>query len=161
MKKKISKVKSSESNTRRALYSTKPRVSKTKKAGLVLSVARVLRKLKEGRYSRRVGVTGAVYLASVLEYLVAEVLELAGNCARFYHKKRVSPRCIQLSLLHDQELAMLTRGAVLPGGGVRPYIHPQLLPKGGDQHQDKVSTAMRSGRKEEQEEEEEVNEESV
>jgi len=128
--------------SRKALFNTKGtkgRQSKTTKAGLVFSVARVLRKLKDGQYSRRVGVTGAVYLASVLEYLVAEVLELAGNCARFYKKKRVSPRCIQLSLLHDKELAMLTRGVVIPDGGVKPYIHPVLMKKGSVEEENKES----------------------
>jgi len=130
-KKMVSVFKSNDKTPRRSLFSTKPKAkqSKTKRAGLVMSVARVLGKLKAGRYSRRVGVTGAVYLASVLEYLVAEVLELAGNCARFFRKKRVSPRCIQLSLLHDKELDQLTRGVVVPQGGVRPYIHPVLLGK--------------------------------
>ena len=82
-KKNLSEEKCQGLGSRKALFSTKGRQSKSSKAGLVMSVARVLRKLKDGQYSRRVGVTGAVYLASVLEYLVAEVLELAGNCARF------------------------------------------------------------------------------
>jgi len=130
-KKNILALKFDGYSPRRSLFSSKSKAkqSKTKRAGLVMSVARVLGKLKAGRYSRRVGVTGAVYLASVLEYLVAEVLELAGNCARFFRKKRVSPRCIQLSLLHDKELDQLTRGVVVPQGGVRPYIHPVLLGK--------------------------------
>eukprot|EP00092_Neocalanus_flemingeri_P032085 GFUD01034873.1.p1 GENE.GFUD01034873.1~~GFUD01034873.1.p1 ORF type:complete len:310 (-),score=89.67 GFUD01034873.1:120-1049(-) len=130
-KKKSLKPNVSSKVPRRLTFSTnpKPRQSKTRRAGLVMSVARVLARLKAGRYSRRVGVTGAVYLAAVLEYLVAEVLELAGNCASFFRKKRVFPRCIQLSLLHDKELNQLTRGVIVPQGGVRPYIHPVLLGK--------------------------------
>jgi len=103
------------------------KISKTKRAGLVMSVPRVLNKLKKGRYAQRVGDTSAVYLAAVLEYMLAEILELAGNCARFFRKKRITPRCVQLSLLHDKELDQLTKGVIVPGGGVRPYIHPVLL----------------------------------
>jgi len=146
-KKNVSKEKCTGLGSRKALFNTKSkgtkgRQSKTTKAGLVLSVARVLRKLKDGQFSRRVGVTAAVYLASVLEYLVAEVLELAGNCARFYKKKRVTPRCIQLSLLHDQELALLTRGVVIPDGGVKPYIHPVLMKKGTVEEDHKESAEI-------------------
>lgn len=109
------------------MHPTKKRVSTTKKAGLVLSVARINKRLKAGRYARRIGLTASVYMASVLEYLVAEVLELAGNCARYFRKQRVFPRCIQLTLLHDKELFQLTRGAIVPQGGVKPFIHPVLV----------------------------------
>jgi len=154
-KKNSSKEKCPAFGSRKALFNTKGRQSKTSKAGLVFSVARVLSKLKDGQYSRRVGVTGAVYLASVLEYLVAEVLELAGNCARFYKKKRVTPRCIQLSLLHDKELAMLTRGVVIPDGGVKPYIHPVLMKKGSVEEQQKDSGEINNNNLENQDEKEE------
>lgn len=106
---------------------SKTRTSKTKRAGLVFAVPRIQSRLKRGRYARRVEVTASVYLAAVLEYLVAEVLELAGNCTRYFKKKRVFPRCIQLTFLHDKELEQLTRGAIVPQGGVRPNIHPTLL----------------------------------
>ena len=48
----------------------------------------------------------------------------------------MSPRCIQLSLLHDKELAQLTKGVVIPDGGVRPYIHPVLMKKGTAESED-------------------------
>ena len=62
--------------------------SRSVRAGLQLPVGRIHRKLKKGNYAERVGAGAPVYLAAVLEYLVAEMLELAGNAARDHKKTR-------------------------------------------------------------------------
>jgi histone H3/H4 len=66
----------------------KKAVSRSAKAGLQFPVGRVARYLKQGKYATRVGAGAPVYLAAVLEYLAAEVLELAGNASRDNKKTR-------------------------------------------------------------------------
>ena len=60
-------------------------VSRSAKAGLQFPVGRLARYLKQGGYAKRVGGAAPVYMAAVLEYIVAEVLELAGNAAKTYN----------------------------------------------------------------------------
>ncbi|KAG9139798.1 hypothetical protein Leryth_027664, partial [Lithospermum erythrorhizon] len=81
-----------------------------------------------GEVCERVG-TVPVYLAAVLEYLAAEVLELAGNAARDNKKTRIVPRHIQLAVRNDEELSKLLGDVTIANGGVMPNIHNLLLPK--------------------------------
>ncbi|MQL73782.1 hypothetical protein Taro_006136 [Colocasia esculenta] len=104
-------------------------VSRSHKAGLQFPVGRVARFLKTGRYAQRVGSGAPVYLSAVLEYLAAEVLELAGNAARDNKKNRIIPRHIQLAVRNDQELSRLLGAVTIASGGVLPNIHQTLLPK--------------------------------
>ena len=69
------------------------------------------------------------YLAAVLEYLTAEILELAGNACRDNKKHRIIPRHIQLAVRNDEELNKLMGGVTIAAGGVLPNIHAVLLKK--------------------------------
>ncbi|CAN8253334.1 unnamed protein product [Cochlearia groenlandica] len=104
-------------------------VSKSIKAGLQFPVGRITRFLKKGRYAKRLGGGAPVYMAAVLEYLAAEVLELAGNAARDNKKTRINPRHLLLAIRNDEELGKLLSGVTIAHGGVLPNIHSVLLPK--------------------------------
>merc|ERR1711970_417159 len=103
--------------------------SRSSRAGLQFPVGRVSRYLRKGRYAQRVGAGAPVYLAAVLEYLAAEVLELAGNAARDNKKRRIVPRHVQLAVRNDEELHKLLGSVTIASGGVLPNIHATLLPK--------------------------------
>eukprot|EP01040_Poterioochromonas_malhamensis_P010986 gene10986-11973_t len=111
--------------------------TKSFKAGLQFPVARIRRYLQKGKYASRIGTGAAVYLTAVLEYLSAEVLELAGNAARDNKKTRIIPRHIQLAVRNDEELNKLFAHVTIAQGGVIPNIHSVLIPKQSLQNAEK------------------------
>ncbi|XP_056131644.1 core histone macro-H2A.2-like [Lampris incognitus] len=106
--------------------------TRSSRAGLQFPVGRVHRLLRKGNYAERVGAGAPVYLAAVLEYLTAEILELAGNAARDNKKTRIIPRHLQLAVRNDEELNKLLGGVTIAQGGVLPNIQAVLLPKKTD-----------------------------
>src|SRR5690242_15513891 len=102
--------------------------SRSSKAGLAFPVGRVHRLLRKGNYAQRVGAGAPVYLAAVLEYLAAEILELAGNAARDNKKTRIIPRHLQLAIRNDEELNKLLGHVTIAQDGVLPNIHQSTSP---------------------------------
>ena len=102
------------------------RTSRSEKAGLFFPVARVHRYLRAWGYSHRISGEASVYLAAVLEYLAAEVLDVSGAAARQNKKRRITERSIKLAVSSDEELSELLSRVVIAGGGVMPNIHPAL-----------------------------------
>jgi histone H2A len=138
-------------------------VRKSKRAGLIFPVERYLKMLKKSFPHKRIQTGAAVYLTSVIEYLVAEMLELAGEMA--YKMGRINknkgsvikPSHIMLCIEHDQEIKTLLSGVHIPHsnfsfsfwwcfiflinyfkGSVVPNIHPRLLEAASEQGQREI-----------------------
>ena len=103
--------------------------SMTRAAGLqfcVPSVAAIASRVQHGSI---LDIGASVYLTAVVEYMVAELLELAGNAARDFKSSFITPRHILLALFNDEELYRFCKNAIIREGGVVPNIHSVLLPK--------------------------------
>ncbi|XP_049910286.1 histone H2AX-like [Epinephelus moara] len=87
--------------------------TRSSRAGLQFPVGRVHRLLRQGNSAERVSAGAPVYLAAVLEYLTAEILELAGNAARNNKNTRIIPRHRQLAVRNDKELKKLLGGVTI------------------------------------------------
>ncbi|KAI0984195.1 hypothetical protein GJ496_000738 [Pomphorhynchus laevis] len=100
-------------------------ISRSARAGLQFPVGRVHRHLKNRVFGhKRIGATAAVYSAAILEYLTAEILELAVNATKDLKVKRITPRHLQLAIRDT-----------IAGGGVIPHVHKALIGK-KDSHLD-------------------------
>ncbi|XP_061545915.1 core histone macro-H2A.2 isoform X2 [Phycodurus eques] len=80
------------------------KLSRSTRAGVIFPVGRMMRYLRTGTHKYRIGMGAPVYMAAVIEYLAAEILELAGNAARDNKKGRITPRHIKLAVANDEEL---------------------------------------------------------
>lgn len=110
--------------------STRKPITAAKRAGIQIPPSRA-RKLIENNLSKGFSISqmGCVYLAAVLEYLSAELLELSGNAARDNRRSTINSRHLQYAVHNDEELNKLLRDVAIPGGGILPNIHAILLKK--------------------------------
>jgi len=95
-------------------------VTKSSHAGLQFSVGRIDTQIRNKCGNCRVSADTAVYLAAVLEYLTAEILELAGNAARDNKRTRITARHIFLAIANDEELDVIFKDRVVIAGGILP-----------------------------------------
>jgi len=126
-----------------------PAKTRAVRAGLVFPVARIHQNLKKLVPSHcRVGGTAAVFMAAIIEYMVAELCELAGERSMMglnvksksssssssaaggpggkTKKGRITPRFLQFAIKEDHEFSQLLDRVTLSGGGVVPLSDKEL-----------------------------------
>ena len=94
-----------------------------KKGGLEFPTGRIARYMKNGKFAPRIGSESAVFMTAVLEYMVAEVMELSGKVAMSEGKTRITPRHIQLATRNDEDFLKLLGKVTIGHGGVMNNIH--------------------------------------
>ncbi len=105
-------------------------VMKSSRAGLCFSVPRIQKLMMRMSVVQRKTGVAAVYITAVCEYLMAEIMELAGNIARDSKRVRITPRHIKLAVCNDEELKVFYKDTVF-AGGVMPHIDAKVLEKKG------------------------------
>ena len=106
--------------------------SRQGKAGIIFPPSIAEKFLRNFGYSKVMVTSNApVFLAAVLEYLTAEILEMAANSATDNKRIRITIRDIQIAVGNDSELSNLFLKLNLSflGGGVLPHIYSCLLSK--------------------------------
>ena len=107
-------------------------VTGSSRAGTLFAPARCNRLLRRGFYARKNSGLAGVFMAGVLEFLTAELLEQAGDIASEKGKKRIVPSHLNLAIRSDAELKKLLCLTVIPESSVPRLIHEALLPKKKD-----------------------------
>ena len=102
--------------------STRP--TKSSKAGIVVPVSRVNRKLINSRIADRISAATPIYLAAIVEYILGEIISLSGDTIRANGKmKRIKPSDVLLSIRTDEDLGRLFAGhKVLSGDHIRTNV---------------------------------------
>ena len=107
--------------------------SQSSRAGVDFPVGRL------GRYMRqtgdRVGRAAPIHMAAVMDYMCAEILDLAIVVCKDHKRKRIIPRHIELGIRNDVDMSRLYLNQTFFNGGMTPHIDSRLLPvrkqKGG------------------------------
>jgi histone H2A len=110
------------------LVNKKKPVSRAQKAGLLFPVSRISKSLKKKGRSKRVGVGAGICLAASLEYICAEITELAAKRCSSDKRKRITPEDVALVIRSDQDLNKLTNGMTMSTGETLKRISTMVFP---------------------------------
>lgn len=116
-------------NSDRSNRSKRLPVSRSERADTLFPVGRLARLLKEGRFSERISISAAAYMAGVLEYVSAEILEFAGLCCQESGRVIIQPKHLNLGVRSDEELTKLMSSVTIHQGGQKENILDALQPK--------------------------------
>jgi histone H3/H4 len=104
---------------------------KTDLSGLKVPPSRIHRIIAD-TCKQRIGTTASIYCAAVVEYIIAEILELAGSVTTQETRKVISSRDLFMAINHDEELHDLLKNKLnieILTGSVIPKIHSILIPR--------------------------------
>jgi histone H3/H4 len=119
--KSFSKYNASTSGTRA------DRISKTTRTGNFIPPSLIRRILNEKSTYSSISDGACVYFAAVIEYLLAEILDVSSSRARLNGHATINTRDVMFSINNDNELAEVFTGVF--NGGVMPHLSYALLPK--------------------------------
>ena len=106
--------------------------ARQKKANIFFPPSIIEKFLRNFGYSKiMVTHKSPIYLASIIEYLTEDILENAIINAKINKHIRITIRDIELGVRDDKDLNdfFVKNNILFLGGGVNPYIHPNLLIK--------------------------------
>ena len=94
---------------------------------LEFPVGRIGRMLRRGSYFNRISAQTPIFLASVLEILTEEVLDLAAVKAKEEGRQRIVPTNIFSGIQQDKGLVELFSNIIISEGGFNEHVHEELL----------------------------------
>ncbi|CAD5206083.1 unnamed protein product [Bursaphelenchus okinawaensis] len=108
-----------DQNVRRTIMRPKPPhySNRTKRAKIVLQVSRVRNQMKRERPGKRIGHRTAVVVSAIAQYIVTELLEMSADAAGLLKKKRITPRCLNMAIQTDEEMAYLFKNDIIAHAG--------------------------------------------
>jgi len=104
---------------------------KSGRAGIIFPATRVGRYLRRDSKMKRMSSDASIYTAATVQYIVSELVELAGrNAFEDKKKKRITPRHLMLAVKTDAELCRLIGSRTMfSAAGVLPHIETRLKKK--------------------------------
>ena len=72
--------------------------------GLIFPVSRIRTKFLKSRLAKKLGLLAPLYMASVLEYLASEILDLAGQISKERNCFKIKSFHLRLAFQNDEEL---------------------------------------------------------